>query len=260
MQGINRPTELASVSIFIAPNRPIRPAQILPGYETVEVLLGGRIFFDQDGETKEFGRGSIFWHIAGEHTIFRTPPEDPYRCLAIRFQVPEFLRTTPRITGWSSHETALDTFVDEVVGRFHDETIDRTFLCEYVHRRLFWESYIYNRRSVAAAYPKPLTKALTLLRDNSALTYSVRDIATRAGVSEPYLYALFKRHLGVSPHQYLLNCRLRLARIRLAGSDDNIKSISEECGFENLESFYRAFRRTSGMPPGEYRRQQQPSG
>ena len=99
-----------------------------------------------------------------------------------------------------------------------------------------------------------------MMRDTKVLTFSVRDMALRAGVSEPYLYALFHKHLGVSPHQYLLNYRLRLARIRLAGSDDNIKTISEECGFENLESFYRAFRRTSGMPPGEYRRRQQPNG
>lgn len=259
MQGMNRPTELAGVSIFIAPNRPIRPAQIQPGSETVEVMLGGRIFFEQNGETREYGRGAIFWHIAGEHTIFRTPLDDPYRCLAVRFLVPEDRRTVPRVTGWSN-EATLDAFVDEAVSRFHDETIDRTFLTEYVHRRLFWESYIYNRRSVAAAYPKPLAKALAMLRDAASLTFSVRDMAQRAGVSEPYLYALFKKHLGVSPHQHLLNYRLRLARIRLAGSDDNIKSISEECGFDNLESFYRAFRRTSGMPPGEYRCRQQPNG
>ena len=260
MQGINRPLELLGASIFLAPaNRPIRPVEIVPGTEVVEVMIGGRVYFELDGEVREFERGTIFWHIAGEYTIFRSPPDDPYRCLAIRFRVAENRRSVPRVTGWSN-EAELDRFVDEVVSRFHDETIDRTYLCEYVHRRLFWESYIYNRHSAAATYPKPLARALAVLREASALTFSVRDLAQRSGVSEPYLYALFHKHLGVSPHQYLLNYRLRLARIRLAGGDDNIKTISEECGFENLESFYRAFRRTSGMPPGEYRRRQQPNG
>ena len=260
MQGINRPLELLGASIFLAPaNRPIRPVETVPGTEVVEVMIGGRVYFELDGEVREFERGTIFWHIAGEYTIFRAPPDDPYRCLAIRFRVAENRRSVPRVTGWSN-EAELDRFVDEVVSRFHDETIDRTYLCEYVHRRLFWESYIYNRHSAAAAYPKPLARALAVLREASALTFSVRDLAQRSGVSEPYLYALFHKHLGVSPHQYLLNYRLRLARIRLAGGDDNIKTISEECGFENLESFYRAFRRTSGMPPGEYRRRQQPNG
>lgn len=93
-----------------------------------------------------------------------------------------------------------------------------------------------------------------MMRDTKVLTFSSGTWRCGPASASPYLYALFHKHLGVSPHQYLLNYRLRLARIRLAGSDDNIKTISEECGFENLESFYRAFRRTSGMPPGEYRR------
>ena len=197
MQGINRPLELLGASIFLAPaNRPIRPVETVPGTEVVEVMIGGRVYFELDGEVREFERGTIFWHIAGEYTIFRSPPDDPYRCLAIRFRVAENRRSVPRVTGWSN-EAELDRFVDEVVSRFHDETIDRTYLCEYVHRRLFWESYIYNRHSAAAAYPKPLARALAVLREASALTFSVRDLAQRSGVSEPYLYALFHKHLGV---------------------------------------------------------------
>ena len=146
-----------------------------------------------------------------------------------------------------------------MVRRFHDETIDRSYLGDYAHRRLLWEAYIFGRRSVAAAYPKPLSRALAMLRESSRLDFTVAELAARAGISEPYLYALFSKYLSSSPHRYLLNYRLRLARIRLAGSDDNIKTISEECGFENIESFYRAFRRNSGMAPGEYRRRQQPN-
>ena len=53
MQGINRPTELLGVSIFIAPaNRPIRPVEIAPGTEIVEVMIGGRIFFEQEGTVR----------------------------------------------------------------------------------------------------------------------------------------------------------------------------------------------------------------
>ncbi|MDR0932850.1 MAG: AraC family transcriptional regulator [Victivallales bacterium] len=257
MQGINRPTELLSATIYLAPaNRPIKPVEIAGGTEIIEVLIGGRVYFEQNNEIKEFERGTIFWHVAGEYTIFRTSSSDPYRCLAIRLRVPEDRRSVPRVTGWSD-DASLDAFADEAVRRFHDETIDRTYLCEYVHRRLFWESYIYNRRSVANAFPLPLSRALSMLRDAAVLNFSVQDMARHAGVSEPYLYALFHKHLGVSPHQYLLNRRLRLARIRLTGTDDNIKIIAEECGFENIESFYRAFRRVSGMPPGEYRRRQQ---
>lgn len=257
---MNPPTGLISVGIFLAPRgREVRPVRIDSGSETVEILTGGRIFFeDEGGVTREYRRGTIFWHVAGEFTISRTAPDDPYRCLAIRFAVPRFLRTVPRVSRWA-HEEELDSFVEEAFSRFHDETIDHECLCDYLHRRIFWEAYIGNRRSRREAYPKPLNRALAQLTDGAPAAMTVSDLAERAGVSEPYLYTLFRKHLKCSPHQYLLNCRLRLARTRLAGSDDNIKTISEECGFENLESFYRAFRRATGVPPGEYRRSQQPN-
>ena len=259
MSEINRPTALVGVGIFLAPpGREIRPVMTDEGQELLEIITGGRVLFESEEGVREYERGTIFWHIEGEYTVFRTPPEDPYRCISIRFRVPEKRRTVPRVSFWSA-EPELDRFVEDAFRLFHDETIDRNFLCEYLHRRVFWEAYIGNRQSRQAGLPKPLARALALLRDASRLDFSVAQLAAKAGVSEPYLYALFSKHLKSSPHQYLLNYRLRLARTRLAGSDDNIKLIAEECGFENLESFYRAFRRASGMPPGEYRRRQQPN-
>ncbi len=259
MARINEPVSLRAVGFFSAPSdRPVRPVGIGPGEELCEVLTGGKVFFEQDGELRTFGRGTIFWHIAGEKTICRTPKEDPYRCLSIRFIVAEDRRVVPRVSRWTD-EAGLEDFVHEAIERFHDEAIDRDILCGYLHRRLLWEAYLGNRRNRQASYPKPLASALELLHGADAFHFSVSEMARHAGVSEPYLYALFSRHLHSSPHQYLLNYRLRLARTRLASSDDNIKEIAEACGFENLESFYRAFRRSSGMPPGEYRRCQQPA-
>ena len=260
MARINEPVSLRAVGFFSAPSdRIVRPVGIGPGEELCEILTGGKVFFEQDGELRTFGRGTIFWHIAGDETICRTPSEDPYRCLTIRFTVMEDRRVMPRVSRWAD-EAGFEDFVHNAIERFHDEAIDRDILRDYLHRRLLWEAYLGNRRNRQASYPKPLVRALELLHGADIFHFSVSEMARHAGVSEPYLYALFARHLHSSPHQYLLNYRLRLARIRLAGGDDNIKTISEECGFENLESFYRAFRRTSGMPPGEYRRRQQPNG
>ncbi len=259
MSTIHVPFALCGVGFFSAPSdRIVKPVVIDHGMELCEVLTGGKVFFEQDGELRTFGRGTIFWHIAGDKTVCRTPKEDPYRCLTVRFAVTEDRRVMPRVSRWTD-EAGLEDFVREAIERFHDEAIDREILCDYLHRRLVWEAYLGNCRNRQAAYPKPLARALELLHGAESFHFSVSDMARHAGVSEPYLYALFSRHLHSSPHQYLLNYRLRLARTRLASSDDNIKEIAEACGFENLESFYRAFRRSSGMPPGEYRRCQQPA-
>ncbi len=247
---------LRGVGLFIAPgNREIRPVTTRPDQEAIEILTGGKVFFEVDGATHTFARGAIFWHITGENTVCRTPPEEPYRCLSLRFSVSQRRRRVPRISQWADENT-LDAFVSEAMQRFHDADIDNDLLGDYLYSRIEYEAYIGNRRRFREEYPKPLAEAIRLLRDPESFTLSVGEIALRIGVSEPYLYSLFSRHLESSPHQFQLNSRLHLARTLLARGDESIKGIAEECGFDNLESFYRAFRRHNGVSPGEYRRRQ----
>lgn len=260
MAELNSPLTLVSAALFQAPgDRAIHPYSIPDHQEVVEILTAGKVFFDtEDGREELWERGTIFWHIAGDATIHKTPFDAPYQCLALKFQVQHNRRTIPRVSCWAD-ELALDGFVSEVIRRFHDESIDHALLCEYVHRRIYWESYIGERRTQATAYPPLLVKALQLLQNSLSGDLTVRDIADRIKVSEPYLYTLFNKYLQSSPHQYLLNLRLREAKIRLSTGNDDIKLIAAQCGFDNLESFYRAFRKNTGVPPGEYRRRQQPN-
>jgi len=254
---MNPPLKLSGIGYFEAPRyRTIKPAPIAEKAETVEIITGGKVIFEVNGEDKMFERGAIFWHIGGEETVFRYPPDDPYRCLVVRFEMAENCRTVPRISFWQSLET-LDEFAGEMLRRFHDETIDQEILCEYVHRLLYWHAYLSTRRNRTNDYPEKLKLVLDIIRKPDHFRLTLPEIAGLSNLSEPYLYALFQRHLSCSPHKYMLNYRLRLARIRLASSGDEIKLIAEDCGFDNLESFYRAFHRTSGMSPGEYRRKQQ---
>ena len=39
----------------------------------------------------------------------------------------------------------------------------------------------------------------------------------------------------------------------MAGGRRPVKAVAGECGFDNVESFCRAFRRLTGLAPGAYR-------
>ncbi len=237
-------------------DHPVRPAQIPEECETIEILTGGRIIFDNGNGDELFAPGTIFWHVAGEYTIHRFPPGEPYSCLALRFRMPRGVRRhVSRISPWPEG-VALNEFVSEAIRRFNDETFDRVIWQEYLYRRLTLLAYSGSRQTRRAAWPPALLRAMELLPEALDETFDVREMARRAEVSEAYLFALFKRHLGTSPHRSILNYRLRMARTRLSDGNDNIKTIAAECGFANIESFYRAFRRNSGFSPGEYRRRQ----
>ncbi len=250
---INRVVALRSVANYAAPyGVKVTPYPIPERLEVIEIITGGKIYFPVDGVEREFGVGTIFWHIHGDATIHSCPPDDPYRCLAMGFSVQESRRVLPRVTRWDDLY-AFEDFRRQALKHAHDERIDRSALANMLYHRVFWEAYMHTKREESAGFPASLERAMAIMDRDFGGELSVETAARRAGVSTPHLYSLFKRYLATTPHRYLLNLRLRRARTMLAGNEKSIKEISMACGFANIESFYRAFRKNSRMTPAEYR-------
>ncbi len=249
---------LVNVGYFEAPHgRTITSYPIPPATEYIEILTGGKVFFEVNGQEQLFSKGAIFWHLSKEMTIHNTPPDDPYRCLVLAFRVKARKRVLPRVTKWHDEQSAID-FSQEALHCFHDNSYDRSVLGRYLYNRVFWEAYCYTLRKDTPDYPLPVKRAMAVIDELADGDFPVSDLAERAGISEPYLFALFKKHLNISPHQYILNRRLQKARTLLAGSEQSIKEIAFECGFFNLECFYRAFKKNCGFTPADYRKRHSP--
>jgi AraC family transcriptional regulator len=62
-------------------------------------------------------------------------------------------------------------------------------------------------------------------------TIKLADIAEVLDMSQYYFCQLFKQSMGITPHQYLVQCRLDKAKQLLANPDLAIADIALECGF-----------------------------
>ena len=60
---------------------------------------------------------------------------------------------------------------------------------------------------------------------------------------------MFRRAVGVTPYQFLLNLRLRRAALGLLSSRDPVSAIAFDSGFGDLSTFNAAFRDRFGSPP-----------
>jgi hypothetical protein len=65
---------------------------------------------------------------------------------------------------------------------------------------------------------------------------------------------LFTRVVGVTPHQYLIRCRLRHAARLLAQDTQPVTAVAFDCGFGDLSNFVRCFGRAAGLSPLAFRR------
>lgn len=81
---------------------------------------------------------------------------------------------------------------------------------------------------------------------------SVEKMAARAHMSPSYFSSLFKRRFGRSPHRYLLDMRIEHAKELLSGASLTRDEIASYCGFADIHHFSKAFRKMTGMTPGEW--------
>ena len=72
--------------------------------------------------------------------------------------------------------------------------------------------------------------------------------------SQAYMVRLFKEHMGVTPHEYVLRRRLETAQLLLKHSTLSIKEIAERLVFSDQYHFSNYFRKRLGMSPSQYRK------
>ena len=83
----------------------------------------------------------------------------------------------------------------------------------------------------------------------------IEKLGRVAHFSSYHFLRQFTHYVGITPSRYVQLVRLRKASYRLAFNPlESITAIAMEAGFENAESFSRAFRKTFGQSPSGFRR------
>lgn len=105
-----------------------------------------------------------------------------------------------------------------------------------------------------------LNKATSYIAANLSEPIRLSTLGHVCGVSENYLYKLFKSSLGISPQKYIMNCKMKYAIQLLQEQNMTITQISRELGFSNPNHFSNAFLQTTGMRPSQVRKRLETDG
>lgn len=99
--------------------------------------------------------------------------------------------------------------------------------------------------------------AIRYIQNHYSEPLQIEEIARYVGLNRSYLSTLFKEHTGQSPIKYLQTFRLTKAAHLLSMTQLSIASIAFSCGYQEPESFCKAFRQHTGLSPSKYRIQEQ---
>ncbi|CAN5393432.1 AraC family transcriptional regulator [soil metagenome] len=85
---------------------------------------------------------------------------------------------------------------------------------------------------------------------------TIEAVSARLEISAKSLTMHFRAITGKSRHEYIKDLRLDHARRLLSETAQSVTSISFACGFEDLSTFFRAFRQRHQISPSQWRGKQ----
>lgn len=122
----------------------------------------------------------------------------------------------------------------------------------YIQNYSNYHDLLNNSTNLSKLTPSQIDKVERYINKNMGKNISVDDLADLLHCSKFYFLREFKKYIGYTPYQYLMNKRLQQAKVLLSVPQSNITSVGIELGFNDQSHFTRAFRKEFGITPGQF--------
>ncbi|WP_407267914.1 helix-turn-helix domain-containing protein [Radiobacillus sp. PE A8.2] len=133
---------------------------------------------------------------------------------------------------------------------------------EFCHTLMEYDEFFENYLLTATALIKKRKEehdsitsfVFTYINEHYAEDISLDILADQLKISTGYLSTYFKEKTGKNFIDYLNEQRIANAKTLLSDTNLKVQEIGEKVGYLNASSFYRMFKRITGVTPGDYRK------
>lgn len=99
-----------------------------------------------------------------------------------------------------------------------------------------------------------ILKVQEWIEANHAQGITIARMGREVGMAERTLKRRFQLATGLAPNLYVQKVRVEKAKKLLLATDQSIKEIAYEVGYENVSFFVRVFKTQVGLPPAQWRK------
>ncbi len=113
---------------------------------------------------------------------------------------------------------------------------------------------IINKSMSGDAIPGNIFRVIDYIDRNLLGRLTLDKLAQEACMSKFHFCRSFKKSVGITPLQYIIAMRLKLAIILLLQKNKKISTVAAESGFNELSDFNKQFKKTYGLSPSLFRK------
>ncbi|NJP18266.1 MAG: helix-turn-helix transcriptional regulator [Hydrococcus sp. CRU_1_1] len=140
---------------------------------------------------------------------------------------------------------------DSIMGRLCVESLTQVLVIHLLrHYSTFAKPITFENRSLTYT---SLQQAIDYIHTHLDRELSLVEIAGTINISPTYFASLFKRAMGISPHQYVIQQRVERAKLMLSKTDLAIADIALQVGFSSQSHLTQQFKRLTGITPKQVR-------
>ncbi|WP_151172587.1 AraC family transcriptional regulator [Pseudoalteromonas ruthenica] len=225
-------------------------------------------------QARDFTPGQSFVIAADEQVHIDFPLatlERPTRCLTLEVDAERIANVAEQMslsaqcsyqdqqpaTLQLTHSTTTEAIYQRLAGAFTENKSDRALLIELATTELIvrllreQDHHALLRCALHDPQATALHQVLSHIEQHIAAPLDVDTLARLACMSRSKFFSEFRRHLGMTPHAYILKRRLEHAGLMLERS----KAVTETCfacGFNSISHFSRSFKQYYGQAPSAY--------
>ena len=211
------------------------------------------------------GKGEAFIIRPGEETIYKADDDDPWSYMWVGFhgyRAEDFIEAmgykkgSPiiKIEQMDTCATCINNMLKySQITRINE--VKRQSALMMLFATIMEDNSSDQQENDNVEYPSKIyvKAAVDFITEKYMNKIKIDDIADFIGISRSHLTGSFKKEMGVSPQEYLINFRLEKAASLLRSSKEQINIIAYQCGYEDSLSFSKAFKQKFGMSPKSFR-------
>ena len=209
----------------------------------IHYVESGFGFFSINGKEYKIGPGEMFVIPPYVETYYEADDKKPWNYIWIGF----------------TSKNALPCKLDDVICSPNTQSIFTSMKnannlengrSAYLSGKL-WElfSVLLEKEERGTNY---IDKALDCIHSEYMYDLTIEKLASRLGLDHSYFSAIFRKKIGISPKQYLLNYRMNVALSLILEKDFSISVAAYSVGYTDIYNFSKMFKKHFKMSPREY--------
>lgn len=214
-------------------------------YWLVHFVVSGFGYYKIGDRQYNIGSGEMFVIPPGVETYYKADDKNPWSYVWIGF----------------SAEGNLPLKLDDVIrcpeaveifNSIKSQTEYKARTGAFLTARL-WDLFalLLSREEAPADY---VEMALKIIHSEYMYGIGVKQIADRIGIDRCYFSTLFKKKMGMSPMQYILNYRMDVAVSLMIDRGTSVSVTANSVGYSDIFNFSKAFKNHFGMSPSQFKR------